>query len=68
MLGAGGIVSLPDYGPCGKVIAYVRNNNDEFVNGYAIDIFARRNYLSMTPRDLFAVPARTALGQRLIGV
>jgi C-terminal processing protease CtpA/Prc len=31
---------------------------------YAIDILARRGYLTMTPRGLPASPARTNLGQR----
>jgi C-terminal processing protease CtpA/Prc len=37
------------------------------VNGYALDVFARRNYLTMTPRDLFGLPSRQALGQRALG-
>ena len=38
------------------VVVDVRNNNGGYVNGRVIDVFARRNYLMMTPRDQFAVP------------
>ena len=46
------------------VVIDIRNNNGGFVNAYALDIFARRGYLTMTPRGLGPTPARTALGQR----
>ncbi len=46
------------------VVVDVRNNNGGFVNPYAIDVFARKGYLTMTPRGLPAAPARTQLGQR----
>lgn len=46
------------------VVIDIRNNNGGFVNAYALDIFARRGYLTMTPRGLSPTPARTALGQR----
>ena len=46
------------------VVVYVRHNNGGFVNVYAIDVLARRGYLTMTPRGLPASPARTSLGQR----
>ena len=46
------------------VVIDVRNNNGGFVNAYALDVFSRRGYLTMTNRDLPAAPARTALGQR----
>uniref|UniRef100_UPI0035CA99C1 S41 family peptidase n=1 Tax=uncultured Sphingomonas sp. TaxID=158754 RepID=UPI0035CA99C1 len=49
------------------VVVDIRNNNGGFVNGYAIDVLARRNYLTMTPRDLFSLPGRQALGQRALG-
>ena len=49
------------------VVVDIRNNNGGFINGYAIDVFARRNYLTMTPRDLFPIPGRQALGQRALG-
>jgi C-terminal processing protease CtpA/Prc len=46
----------------------VRNNNGGFVNVYAIDVFARVNYLNMTPRGMTSsAPARTVLGQRALG-
>jgi tricorn protease len=47
------------------VVVDVRNNNGGFVNVYAIDVLARRSYLSMRTRGMnTAVPARSALGQR----
>ncbi len=50
------------------VIVDVRNNNGGFVNGYVLDVFTRRNYLTMTPRDQSPVPSRQALGQRALGL
>jgi C-terminal processing protease CtpA/Prc len=50
------------------VVVDVRNNNGGFVNGHAIDVFARRNYLRMTPRDRGGFPSRQALGQRALGL
>ena len=50
------------------VVIDVRNNNGGYVNGYALDVFTRRNYLTMTTRDLFPVPSRSALGQRALGL
>jgi Tol biopolymer transport system component len=49
------------------VIVDVRNNDGGFVNGYAIDVFARKNYIMLTPRGLPASPARQLLGQRALG-
>ncbi len=46
------------------VVVDIRNNNGGFVNVYAIDVLARRPYLTMTPRGLPATSARTQLGQR----
>jgi Tol biopolymer transport system component/C-terminal processing protease CtpA/Prc len=48
------------------VIVDIRNNNGGFVNVYAIDVLARRGYLTMTLRGLNASPARTVLGQRAL--
>jgi tricorn protease len=48
------------------VVIDVRNNNGGFVNVYAIDVLARRGYLSMTPRGRLTAPARTVLGQRAL--
>ena len=50
------------------VVVDIRNNNGGFINGHAIDVFARRNYLRMTPRDRSAFPSRQALGQRALGL
>jgi len=48
------------------VVIDIRNNTGGFVNAYALDIFARRPYLTMTPRGLSAAPARSQLGQRAL--
>ena len=50
------------------VVIDVRNNNGGYVNGRVIDVFARKNYLEMTPRDEATVPSRQALGQRALGL
>jgi tricorn protease len=50
------------------VVVDIRNNNGGYVNGYALDVFARRNYLQMTTRGLPAAPSRQALGQRALGL
>jgi tricorn protease len=49
------------------VVIDLRNNHGGFVNVYAMDVFARRSYFTMTPRD-FDTPsgARTVLGQRAL--
>jgi len=49
------------------VIVDVRNNNGGYVNGYALDVFTRRNYLIMTPRGFPPSPSRQMLGQRALG-
>ncbi len=48
------------------VVVDVRNNNGGFVNAYAIDVFARRGYMTMTVRGYPSAPARTVLGQRAL--
>jgi tricorn protease len=50
------------------VVIDLRNNNGGFVNGYVLDVFSRKNFLTMTPRGLFGVPSRQNLGQRALGV
>ncbi len=50
------------------VVVDVRNNNGGYVNGRVIDVFARRNYLLMTPRDGSTAPGRQLLGQRSLGL
>jgi C-terminal processing protease CtpA/Prc len=50
------------------VVVDVRNNNGGYVNGRVIDVFARKNYLLMTPRDGSPAPSRQALGQRALGL
>jgi tricorn protease len=51
------------------VVIDIRNNNGGYVNGRAIDVFSRRNYLLMTRRDATAAaPSRQALGQRALGL
>jgi Tol biopolymer transport system component len=46
------------------VVIDIRNNNGGFVNAYALDVLARRPYLTMTNRGGPAGSARTVLGQR----
>jgi C-terminal processing protease CtpA/Prc len=48
------------------VVIDVRNNSGGFVNVYAIDVLARRGYLTMSLRGLPGTPARTVLGQRAL--
>ncbi len=48
------------------VVVDVRNNNGGFVNTHAIDVFARRGYLTMTVRGYPPAPARSVLGQRAL--
>ena len=48
------------------VVVDLRNNNGGFVNPYALDVFARRPYLTMTTRDDAPAPARAQLGQRAL--
>jgi tricorn protease len=50
------------------VVVDVRNNNGGFVNGYVLDVFTRKNYLTMTSRGQTGVPSRQALGQRALGL
>ncbi len=50
------------------VVIDVRNNNGGYVNGYALDVFSRKNYLLMTMRGEQPVPSRQALGQRALGL
>ena len=45
----------------------VRNNNGGFVNMYALDVFTRQNYLTMTRARRPSAPGRTVLGQRALG-
>jgi C-terminal processing protease CtpA/Prc len=48
------------------VVIDIRNNNGGFVNAYALDVFARRPYLTMTSRGQGPAPARSQLGQRAL--
>lgn len=50
------------------VVVDIRDNNGGFVNEYAIDVFTRKNYLTMTPRSGSPAPARPTLGQRALGL
>ncbi len=50
------------------VVIDIRNNNGGYINGYALDVFTRRNYLTLTTRGMFPVPSRQALGQRSLGL
>jgi C-terminal processing protease CtpA/Prc len=46
------------------VVIDIRNNTGGFVNSYALDVFTRRGYLTMTPRDRTGASARSMNGQR----
>jgi len=46
------------------VVIDLRDNHGGFVNAYALDVFSRKPYLTMTARDLPPAAARSALGQR----
>lgn len=48
------------------VVVDVRGNTGGFVNGFAIDVFARRNYLTMHRRGFPSAPSRVLLGQRAL--
>jgi tricorn protease len=48
------------------VVIDVRNNSGGFVNPYALDVIARKNYLTMTGRGMPSAPARVQLGQRAL--
>ncbi|WP_156349030.1 MULTISPECIES: S41 family peptidase [unclassified Sphingomonas] len=50
------------------VVIDLRHNDGGFVNGYALDVFARRNFLTMQTRGQPPVPSRQALGQRALGL
>jgi C-terminal processing protease CtpA/Prc len=49
------------------VVIDVRNNSGGFVNMYALDVFTRKNYLTMTQRGGLSAPGRSQLGQRALG-
>lgn len=48
------------------VVVDIRNNQGGFVNVYAIDVLARRPYLTMRQRGREGAPARSVLGQRAL--
>ncbi|MBI3683718.1 MAG: PD40 domain-containing protein [Acidobacteria bacterium] len=48
------------------VVIDIRNNTGGFVNAYALDVFARRPYLTFVERGRAAAPARSVLGQRAL--
>ena len=50
------------------VVIDVRNNNGGFIDPYAIDVLARRDYISLFPRGETRVSERTRLGQRALGL
>lgn len=58
-------LDVTDYDKAGVVVD-IRSNEGGFVNAYAIDVFARRPYLRMYPRNQYPASARTELGQRAL--
>lgn len=48
------------------VVIDIRNNNGGFIHPYALDVFARRPFLTMTNRGREPAPGRTQLGQRAL--
>jgi Tol biopolymer transport system component/C-terminal processing protease CtpA/Prc len=49
------------------IVIDLRNNHGGFVNVYAMDVFARRSYFTMTARDFEkSAGARSVLGQRAL--
>jgi C-terminal processing protease CtpA/Prc len=46
------------------VVIDLRDNHGGFVNAYALDVFSRKPYLTMTSRDMPPSDARSVLGQR----
>jgi Tol biopolymer transport system component len=50
------------------VVVDIRNNNGGFVHAYALDVFARRGFLTFERRGLAHVNARSQLGQRSLEV
>ena len=50
------------------VVIDLRGNRGGFVNAYALDVFARRGYITMEIRGFPVAPARSMLGQRSLEV
>jgi len=48
------------------VVVDVRNNNGGFMNGHALDVLFRPDYVTMTRRGVSTVPGRPVLGQRAL--
>ncbi|MDB4892043.1 MAG: peptidase [Gemmatimonadetes bacterium] len=48
------------------VVFDVRNNNGGFMNGYALDVLARKPYVDMVRRGVPSVSGRPVLGQRAL--
>jgi C-terminal processing protease CtpA/Prc len=48
------------------VVFDIRNNSGGFVNGYALDVLLRPNYVVMVRRGVPPVPGRPILGQRAL--
>jgi len=51
---------------CDGVVIDVRGNLGGFASPYVLDVFARRNYLSMTRRGTESAPGRPYVGQRAL--
>ena len=49
------------------VVLDIRNNDGGFVNGYALDVFTRKNYMTMESRGFPRITGRAALGTTVSG-
>jgi C-terminal processing protease CtpA/Prc len=49
------------------VVIDLRGNSGGFASPYALDVFSRRGYLTMTRRGFDPAPGRTYVGQRALG-
>jgi C-terminal processing protease CtpA/Prc len=58
-------LNVTDFAKQGVVVD-IRSNEGGFVNAYALDVFSRKPYLRMYPRNMTAVAGRTELGQRAL--
>lgn len=58
-------LNVTDFDKAGVVVD-IRSNEGGNINPYALDVFARRPYIRMYPRNMPEAPMRTELGQRAL--